>query len=249
MKRFAIVLLVSLITLVAAVAGAADATPSAREIAQRSFDIVAGAAWDDARYVAFTFNVERDGKTGTSRSHRWDRFTGEYRVEGRDREGRTYIVLFNLDTKEGRAWLDGEKQSDPSDLLERGYGAFINDTYWLLVPAKMMDPGVNLEAAGTRTDDCGRTYDGVKLSFDEVGLTPGDQYWFWIDRDTGLVNLWQMQLQNMKPEDPKREYLFREYQRIGGLLISLSRPALNGSARIWFSGVDVRPDVPKGAFE
>jgi hypothetical protein len=170
-------------------------------------------------------------------------------VEGKDREGRAYVVLFDLDTRKGRAWLDGREQEDPEKLLEYGYGRFINDTYWLLVPAKMLDPGVTLEAAGSRTDECGRTYDGVRLAFDAVGLTPGDQYWLWVDRDTGLVDLWQMQLQSMKPEDPKLEYRFREYERIGGLLLSLSKPSVDGASRIWFSSVDVRPDVPEGAFD
>ena len=52
----------------------------------------------------------------------------------------------NVNTKEGSAWLkgkalEGEEQKKP---LERAYGAWVNDTYWLLMPYKLRDPGVIL---------------------------------------------------------------------------------------------------------
>ena len=246
MKRIVLVLGLMLVSVALF---AADTPPTATEIARRSFDAVAGSAWDQARYVAFTFNVDRDGKNIASFSHRWDRWTGDYRVEGKDRDGKQFVIVMNVNTKQGKAWVDGVEQTDNAELLKRGYGRFINDTYWLLMPAKMLDPGVKLEYAGTKHEADGRTLDGVKLSFENVGLTPGDQYWVWVDRKTGLVELWQMQLEGMKPEDPKREHVFREYQKVGGLTLSMSKPSVDGKMRIWFSGVDVRKDVPKGAFE
>ena len=36
------------------------------------------------------------------RAHTWDKWTGRYRVEGKDKEGRDVVVAMNLNTKEGR---------------------------------------------------------------------------------------------------------------------------------------------------
>ena len=49
----------------------------------------------DARYFAFSFNVEREGKIVASYAQRWDRFTGDYRVSGKNREGEDIAVVMN----------------------------------------------------------------------------------------------------------------------------------------------------------
>jgi DNA-binding beta-propeller fold protein YncE len=75
------------------------------------------------------------------------------------------------------------------------YGRFINDTYWLLMPWKWLDDGVNLTYEGERQVD-GRTYDVVLLTFDTgVGLTSGDRYWGFVSRETGLMDRWEYVLQ------------------------------------------------------
>ena len=69
---------------------------------------------------------------------------------GTDKDGKKFTVLMNLNTKEGKARktaspLEGEELKK---LLESAYGAWVNDTYWLLMPYKMMDPGVVLAYDG-----------------------------------------------------------------------------------------------------
>src|SRR5688500_18875209 len=148
---------------------------TADETARRAIDVLAGPAWEKARYFAFTFNVEREGKIAASFPQRWDRYIGDYRVSGKDQKGDDFLVIMNVNTKQGRAWKNGELVTDNAEMLALGYRRFINDTYWLLMPLKSMDPGVNREAAGERADACGQIRDVVKLSFDTgVGLTPGD---------------------------------------------------------------------------
>lgn len=224
-----------------------ESADSPRAIAARAFDLMAGAAWEKARYFAFTFNVERDENIAASFPQRLDRFSGDYRVSGRDREGRPFVIIMNVNERTGRAWRDGVELSDPKELLETGYRRFINDTYWLLMPLKMLDPGVNLESAGQRTE-CNRTYDVVKLSFDPgVGLTPGDQYWAWVNRDTGLVDVWEMVLQNSKDQTPRR-VIFHDYRRFGDLLLSTVRQYTEGGVKIRLDDIEVRREVPPGAF-
>ncbi|HEY5610731.1 MAG TPA: hypothetical protein VIL97_05975 [Thermoanaerobaculia bacterium] len=217
----------------------ADESPEA--IAARAFEVMAGPAWEKARHIAFTFNVERDGKIVASYPQRLDRYTGDYQVSGKDREGRDYVVNVNANTREGRAKLAGAEVAEPKELLETGYRRFINDTYWLLMPLKLRDPGVTLESAGTRDDPCGNAWDVVKLTFDSVGLTPGDQYWVWVNRDTGLSDWWEMRLQDMKPEDPLRRFRMKKWERHGGILISTLREEEGGTTRILLTDIEVTP--------
>lgn len=223
----------------------AIAADSPQDVATRAFDVMAGPAWERARYFAFTFNVEREGKIAASYPQRLDRYTGDYRVSGKNREGQPFLVIMNTNTRKGRAWLDGAEVAEPKELLELGYRRFINDTYWLLMPLKMRDPGVKLEPAGERIE-CGRTYDVVKLSFEQgVGLTPGDQYWAWVNRDTGLVDFWDMLLQN---ETEQSRVIFHDYRRFGDLVLSTLREFSGRPTRIRLDDIIVLPTPPPNAF-
>ncbi|HEX8172923.1 MAG TPA: hypothetical protein VF824_20480 [Thermoanaerobaculia bacterium] len=237
----------SLFVVSAAHAQAAD--PAADAIARRALDVLAGPAWEKARYFSFTFNVEREGKIAASYAQQWDRWTGDYRVSGKNREGDDVRVVMNINTKQGRAWKNGQPVADAAELLNFGYRRFINDTYWLLMGFKTFDPGVHRQAAGEKTDACGRVYDTVRLSFDKVGLTPGDVYWMWVNRDSGLVDQWHMKLEGSKPEEEPSVVLFRDYRRFGGLLISTRREIAGKNQFIRLDDLVVATEVPAGTFQ
>lgn len=227
---------------------AAFGQPTADAVAQRAIDMMAGPAWNDARYFAFTFNVEREGKNVASYKQQWDRFTGDYAVQGKNRDGDDVRVVMNINTKQGKAWKNGQAVADPAELLTFGYRRFINDTYWLLMGFKTFDPGVTRTYDGERTNAAGTIHDVVRLSFANVGLTPGDVYWMWVNRDTGLVDQWHMKLEGSKPEDEPGVVLFHDYRRIGGLLISTRREIAGKGQFIRLDDVVVARDVPKGTF-
>ena len=231
-----------------AAAASAQPTPNADDVARRALDSLAGPAWEKARYLAFSFNVERDGKIAVSYPQRYDRFTGDYRVHGKNREGKDVVVIMNVNTKQGKAWVDGVEVADPKEQLTFGYRRFINDVYWLLMGFKTFDPGVTREYAGEKSDACGHTYDLVKLSFANVGLTPGDVYWMWVNRDTGLVDEWHMKLEGSKPEDEPTPVLFHDYRRFNGLLISTRREIKGRNQFIRLDDITVASEVPAGAF-
>lgn len=221
---------------------------SADAVARRAIDMLAGPAWDEARYIAFTFNVEVEGKNVASYAQRWDRYSGDYRVSGKNRAGEDVLVVMNVNTKQGKGWKNGQPVADPADLLTFGYRRFINDTYWLLMGFKTFDPGVTREYAGEKADAGGTMHDIVKLSFANVGLTPGDQYWMWVNRDNGLVDQWHMRLEGSKPDEEPGVVLFHDYRRFGGLLISTRREIQGKGQFIRLDDVVVGRDVPKGAF-
>jgi hypothetical protein len=198
-RALALLLALPLAVAGATAAGAATAPASAESLARRSMAAMGGEdLWAATRLLRFDFTSRRDGKQGAVHSHWWDRTTGDYRVEGTDREGRTYRVLFDLDDRQGRAWRDGREASgeELAKLLEMGYARFINDTYWLLMPWKWLDPGVTLTHEGRRTVD-GADYEVLTLAFASgVGLTSNDRYWAYVSPDSGRIARWAYVLQD-----------------------------------------------------
>ena len=124
------------------------------------------AAWDKARQLRFDFAVEREGKRAAEFRHLWDRYTGDYRLHGTDKSGAPYVVYFNVNSREGTALVNGRpvEGEEKKKLLETAYGRFINDTYWLLAPWKVFDPGVVREYAGEKTGPEGVLCDVIRLS-------------------------------------------------------------------------------------
>jgi hypothetical protein len=150
-----------------------------------------------------------------------------------------------VNTKKGRAWLNGEEVHDSrlDDTLMLAYRRFVNDTYWLLMPLKMSEAGVKREALGERTDSCGRTWDVVKVTSDG-----GDTYWAWINRDTGIVEEWDMKLQGTPPDDPPVQVMLHDFTHFGGIVISTRREVRNKNQTVKLEGLKVSAEAPKGAF-
>jgi hypothetical protein len=169
-------------------------------LAERMMDAMGGAkAWNETRYLRFDFVVETDGKEISRHSHVWDKFSGRYRVQGKTRDGKAYDILYDdIHKKSGKPYVDGRlaESKESEDKLQYGYNRFINDTYWLLMPWKLKDPGVTLRYEGLQKDSLsGKSYEVVHLAFEQVGLTPKDQYWAFINPETFLMEKWKFRLQ------------------------------------------------------
>ncbi len=172
--------------------------PKAEQIARTMMQALGGEdAWNSAHFVRFDFKVSMGGKMVEDRSHLWDKRSGRYRLEKKTKASKSEVVLFNVGDKQGSAYLDGKKLEgqQAKKVLEDAYGAFINDMYWLAMPWKWMDPGVNLKYLGPKTRGH-ETYDVVELTFDHVGLTPGDKYHAFVSQESHLMTHWQYTLQS-----------------------------------------------------
>jgi len=237
--------------LVAAVASAQPSSHNADDISQRALDVLGGGpAWEKARYISFTFNVERDGKIVSSFPQRLDRSTGQYHVSGKSEDGVPFDVVVSIPTKKGHGTLAGKAVTEGETwdrLYTLAYRRFINDMNWLLMPLQMLDPRAHRTYDGERSDSCGHTWDVIKLNWDaSAGLTPGDVYWMWINRDTGVVEEWDTKT---VAEEKPIELIFRDYRRIGGLLLSTRREIKGKNQVLRFDNLKVLPEVPKGAFD
>ena len=199
------------------------------------------AAWQKARQLRFDFVVEREGRRVASFSHSWDRYTGDYRVSGTDKAGAPFTVYFNVNTRAGSVFVNGKPAEGEAreSLLKAAYGRFINDTYWLLAPWKIFDPGVRLAYDGEKPCPDGGACDVLKLSFENVGLTPKDVYWLWITRQGRRMVQWQYVLGGAS-EEPTTA-LWKDWESFSGVSLSLQKPILGKPAVIGFEKVSVSP--------
>lgn len=190
LKRLLLVLLTSFL---ATNALAADPNPAqagfntaesdarAIAIADASMAAMGGRqAWDETRHLTWRFFG--------GRLHVWDKYTGNHRFENDD-----LVVLSNLNTGVGRAWNAGAEITDADALaktLTQAKSAWINDSYWLVMPYKLKDSGVTLKYVGAQKDSEGNSCDVLQLTFQAVGRTPDNKYHVFVDQSTKLVTAW-----------------------------------------------------------
>lgn len=233
-----------LFALLALPAAAAPRDARADEVAARLVTALGGAeTYAQVRYFSFAFNGRR--------THWWDRQTGRHRLEGTNREGQAYVVVSNVNDAgkgPGTALLAGTEVSgeEKTKLLESAYGAWINDFYWLLVPFKLQDPGVTLTWDGEETVD-GAVCDKLKMTFDQVGLTPGDTYWLLVDRASGLLVRWDYVLEGQQP--PATSWHWQKWERYGpGVLLSGERLMVGSDRKLTLEKIQLPAAVPDAAF-
>lgn len=170
-----------------------ELTSAADSLAMRVIDAFGGMdTWQSIPYMQFDFAAQSPNRS-SRRRHLWDRNTGRYRVEYAINQDSSAVVLFNVHSKEGTAYINGNPvdEETSSQMVARAHRLFINDTYWLMAPTKLFDDGVNRSIEDTTLVDAQM----LALSFDSVGYTPGDQYWLTIDNSTGRVAKWEYELE------------------------------------------------------
>jgi hypothetical protein len=233
--------------------GPTSADPAALAAADSAVQAIGGwEAWNQARYIAFDFVIERDGKEMRRTRHEWDRFSGDCRITGTNREGINYEVIMNQNSEEGTVLLDGEEASEESktQLLKFVHGAFINDSYWLLMPYKMHDPGVHLTDEGSRIDGDGKEWRVVGLSFEPgIGMTSKDRYWVFLDPESYRVGRWEYHLEGMEEEDEPGMATWNDWTQVGPLMLSLEKFSEKSGATLRFENVIVTQTVPEGMFD
>ena len=225
-----------------------ESDPKAVAAADRVMERLGGQeAWRATRYLRFDFAVEREGKTVMSRAHTWDRKSSRYRVEATDEAGRPVVVLMNLHSKKGQAWVGGEPASGDAleKLLESGYAWWVNDSYWLLMPYKLRDDGVVLTFAGIEAKQNG-SWEKILMTFEDVGLTPKDKYWVFVNRNTGLVDRWEFVLKGA--DTPPVPFDWHGWKAHGSIWLADDRTSPADGTRIFFPVLDVPASVPEAVF-
>jgi len=205
------------------------------------------------RYLEFTFASEQDGDIRYSRKHTWDRYEGNYVVEFKDRKtDDDYKVYFNVDTKRGVAFQNGSAVDEArnAELIEKGYALFINDTYWLLMPTKLNDPGAKVQFVGHAGEVEAHGSEGefvvLHLWFKKgAGLTPGDNYWIYVTHDGAIVR-WRYELEG----GTKGDWEWKDEKDCGmGIILSTRKESEDGARAIVFPEVKFSETLDSSVFE
>ncbi len=169
-----------------------------KQLAQEVLQACGAPNWSNVKTIDFTFAVEKNGKTVAQAEHHWDvaAQTDEVKWKGKD-------VTVNL------------ANPDPTEEAKAAYARWVNDSYWLLAPAKLQDRGVTATSEGTK-EISGAKRDVLRLRFAQVGLTPNDQYRLYIDPATKLVTYWDY----MPKGEKGMSGTWENYQKTGGLTLA-----------------------------
>ena len=200
MKTF-IASVISLFVLLAAEAPAEEAAGKLPAIATDLWKASGGDNWSKIKEIDFNFVVEQEGKQLFSAAHRWNVAAGTDSVKWKDKEGKDHEVTANL----VKPATEGEEE-------KTAYGRWVNDSYWLLAPLKIRDPGVKVEAGGPK-DLNGTSLETINLSFGNVGLTPTDRYVVYIDPQTKLPKAWDY----IPANGNGLQATWEKFQNFGGL--------------------------------
>ncbi len=221
-------------------------------VAMRVYEASGGpAAWQDLPLLRFSYSIQNEGRRVRTVQHFWNRITGHYRLEMRGPGGQPYIVLFNVKTRQGWAYWKGDSLdvTGNAEQMAIAYRRFINDTYWLLAPFKLFDPGVHRAYAPDSSD---AATDAIHLTFDDASMTPGDQYWLFVNKETGRLIRWTYVLPDDGPDTPPRSFIWDTYEEHvmpgGSLLFSTRKRGVGTPVAIYTEAIETPTLVPKGMF-
>ena len=211
----------------------AASDPKAISVADQAITAMGGRKnWDATRYITWRFFGFR--------LHVWDKWTGDIRFEQGE-----LTVLMNIHSKEGRAFAAGVAIGDAGTLaakLEHAYRAWINDSYWLVMPYKLKDSGVSLSYRGVEQTKTGRTADTLELTFADVGVTPQNKYAVWVDQESHLVTQWGF-YPDASDAEPRFIGPWTGWQRYGAILLS------DGRGKRQHTHVAVFDQLPRSVFD
>lgn len=189
--------------------------------------------WDATHYISWNFFG--------SRKLLWDKHSGQVRVEYVNQDTR---ILVNVNDGKGKVFRNGAEVTQPDSLakyLQKGKEAWINDSYWLVMPFKLKDSGVTLKYLGEDTTANGKKADVLRLTFKGVGVTPDNGYQVYVDKDSRLVTQWAY-FRNAGNEKPDFVTPWNDYRTYGKIKLSGDR----GEKKL--TEIKVWDQVPEKAF-
>ena len=91
------------------------------------------------------------------------------------------------------------------------------------------------------TTEAGKTADVLQLTFEEVGKTPENKYYVFVDKDSRLVTQWQF-FRQASDAEPGFTTPWQDYRNYGAILLSGDR----GQRQL--SDIRVLKEAPPNAF-
>lgn len=152
----------------------------------------------------------------------WDKLQNRVRIDYLTKD---YTVIVSLDKNEVKLFMKGEEVTHADSLkkyLHKGRSMWMNDSYWLVMPFKLFDDGVHLTYKGIQKNiDSVHSY-VLELTFEDVGETPQNKYFVYIDTSTYLVTQWDYYDVNGYAS-PTLSTIWGDYKKYGKILLSSNR--------------------------
>ena len=192
--------------------------------------------WDKVHYLKWNFFGRR--------TLLWDKWTGNVRIEIPSKQ---LLIVTNINTRQGHVFRNGKELVQPDSItyfMDRGYKIWANDSYWLIMPFKLKDPGVNLSYLGSSRDSLGNPCSILELTFNNVGVTPQNKYHVYVDAKSYLITQWDY-FENYNDAKPEVSNPWLNYQSFGKILLSDDRGSEEGK----ITDIAVMNDVPQRLFE
>lgn len=210
--------------------------PKAIELADSLMRAMGGRGqWDAVKYLHWTFFGRR--------TLLWDKQNHRARIDFLNRDLK---IIVDLNQKTGRVWLNGAETTQPDSVkkyIDLGYKTWINDSYWLVMPFKLKDDGVTLKYLGEKNNSLDAPSHVVQMTFKNVGVTPDNKYWLYINKGSYLVTEWAF-FAKFTDEKPQFSNLWVDYRSFGGRIILSGNRGDKGS----LAPMGVYVEVPPNAF-
>lgn len=130
-----------------------------------------------------------------------------------------YRVTLNPNTQKGTATLNGKKLegAEKKEALDNAYSYFVNDSFWLLAPFKVKDPGTERYFVEREEGT------GLMVTYNQGGETPGDTY-LWILDENYRPKSWKMWT-SVVPIDGL-QYSWEDWQKYNGAWLARNHKGL-----------------------
>jgi len=170
--------------------------------------------WDKTRYLQWNFFGRR--------MWYWDKKTGNVRCEIPEQGTR---IAMNINDKSGNVFAHDVIQTHADSLekfLEMGYRMWINDSYWLVMPFKLQDPGTTIKYQGQKSNAKGAICEILELTFSDVGVTPDNKYLVYVDLKSNLIVQWDY-FREYSDAEPRMSTPWTGYNTYDNILLSGGR--------------------------
>ncbi len=153
--------------------------PNADKLAHNMLKAIKHEAYKNTRYIDWSFKGKR--------FYKWDKIQHIVEVKWNDAK----VLLHPNDLTKSTVYLNNKEVSYNDNLVKRALRFFNNDSFWLVAPHKLFEPGIYRSI---------RIVDGkeaLHVKYSRGGTTPGDSY-VWILDENYLPTHYQMYLKKMK---------------------------------------------------
>jgi hypothetical protein len=132
-------------------------------------------------------------------------------------------------------------------LRAQAEAAWMNDSFWLLAPFRLRDPGVRLAYDGT-ANESDKDWDRITVTFDRADIAPRDRYQIFVNRATGLIDRWTFVPERRPAGSKPVAFDWSGWRQFGGIQLADLRREVGSARRISFPQLAVSDELPPETF-